>query len=57
GLGGEVRHVPHLERRIAEAERLGFRTIIVPTNSKIPASTKASVMRATTLSEALTHAM
>jgi len=52
-----VRHVPHLERRIAEAERLGFRTIIVPTNSKIPASTKASVVRATTLSEALTHAM
>ena len=57
GLGGEVRHVPHLERRIAEAERLGFRTIIVPTNSKIPASIKASVVRATTLSEALTHAM
>ena len=57
GLGGEVRHVPHLERRIAEAERLGFRTIIVPANSKIPTGTKASVVRATTLSEALTHAM
>jgi DNA repair protein RadA/Sms len=56
GLGGEVRHVPHLERRIAEAERLGFRTVIVPANSKIP-TTKASVVRATTLSEALTHAM
>jgi predicted ATP-dependent serine protease len=49
--------VPHLERRIAEAERLGFRTIIVPANSKIPATTKTSVVRATTLSEALTHAM
>ncbi len=30
GLGGELRHVPHLERRLAEAARLGFRRAIVP---------------------------
>ena len=30
GLGGELRGVPHLARRLAEAERLGFRRAIVP---------------------------
>ncbi len=31
GLGGEVRSVPQLERRLAEATRLGFRRAVVPT--------------------------
>jgi DNA repair protein RadA/Sms len=30
GLAGEVRAVPQVERRIAEAARLGFRRIVVP---------------------------
>jgi DNA repair protein RadA/Sms len=30
GLGGEVRRVPGLERRLAEATRLGFRRAVVP---------------------------
>lgn len=30
GLSGEVRRVPALERRLAEAARLGFSTVIVP---------------------------
>ena len=30
GLGGEVRQVGHLERRMAEAARLGFDTMLVP---------------------------
>jgi DNA repair protein RadA/Sms len=30
GLGGEVRRVPGIDRRVAEARRLGFRTAIVP---------------------------
>jgi DNA repair protein RadA/Sms len=30
GLGGELRAVSQLERRLAEAERLGFRTAYVP---------------------------
>jgi DNA repair protein RadA/Sms len=29
-LSGEVRHVPNLQRRVAEAARLGFRTALVP---------------------------
>jgi DNA repair protein RadA/Sms len=31
GLGGEVRPVPQLGRRLAEASRLGFRRALVPT--------------------------
>ncbi len=30
GLGGEVRPVPQLERRLAEAARLGFRRAVIP---------------------------
>lgn len=30
GLGGEIRSVNHLERRIQEAQKLGFKKIIVP---------------------------
>ena len=30
GLGGEVRPVPNLERRINEANRLGFKRAIIP---------------------------
>lgn len=35
GLGGEVRGVSNIEKRIAEAEKLGFGTIVIPkTNMK-----------------------
>lgn len=30
GLSGEVRHVPFLEKRISEAKKLGFQTVIGP---------------------------
>jgi DNA repair protein RadA/Sms len=30
GLSGEVRHVPFLEKRISEAKKLGFETVIGP---------------------------
>lgn len=30
GLGGEVRGISNIEKRIAEAEKLGFNTIIIP---------------------------
>ena len=34
GLGGEVRAVSHIERRLAEASRLGFTRAIVPSRNK-----------------------
>jgi DNA repair protein RadA/Sms len=30
GLSGEIRHVPQLEKRLAEAQNLGFKTAIGP---------------------------
>lgn len=33
GLGGEIRSVGHIEKRIQEAEKLGFGRIIVPRNN------------------------
>ena len=30
GLSGEVRHVPYLEKRLAEAKKLGFEAAIGP---------------------------
>lgn len=30
GLGGEIRSVGHIEKRIAEAQKLGFKTAIIP---------------------------
>ncbi len=37
GLGGEIRPVPGVERRLGEAERLGFRRAIVSDRGKLPA--------------------
>jgi hypothetical protein len=33
GLAGEIRRVPGMSRRLAEAERMGFRCAIVPPGS------------------------
>ncbi|MGK9476863.1 DNA repair protein RadA [Melioribacter sp. OK-6-Me] len=34
GLGGEIRSVPHIDRRINEAAKLGFTKIILPASNK-----------------------
>ena len=56
GLGGEIRHVSHLERRITEAERMGFRRILIPTNAKAPDALRSSVTRVATVTEAFSAA-
>ncbi|MCF8243091.1 MAG: DNA repair protein RadA [Melioribacteraceae bacterium] len=33
GLGGEIRSVGHVEKRIKEAEKLGFSTVVIPKNN------------------------
>ncbi len=33
GLSGELRSVSHLEQRLAEAEKLGFRSALIPRTS------------------------
>jgi DNA repair protein RadA/Sms len=54
GLAGEIRQVAHLQRRLAEAARLGFRRAIVPASAPaphpgirtIPVATLAEALRA-----------
>ncbi len=46
GLAGEVRNVAGVPRRIAEAERMGFRQAIVPAGST-SGSTAGSAMEVT----------
>lgn len=41
GLSGEVRHVPLIEKRIAEAKKMGFDAAIGPKQSKSPAFLKS----------------
>ncbi|HSN68761.1 MAG TPA: DNA repair protein RadA [Thermoanaerobaculia bacterium] len=60
GLGGELRPVPQLARRIAEARRLGFRSAIVPKRAleEMPGSDAAFKIRpAATLAEAISIAI
>jgi len=52
GLAGELRQVSQTARRLAEAERLGFRTAIVPASSPPPPPGMEAI-RATTLREAV----
>ncbi|OFP21476.1 DNA repair protein RadA [Corynebacterium sp. HMSC066C02] len=52
GLAGEVRRVPNLDRRLAEAARLGYRHALVPPG-KVETSGGMRVHQAATLSEAI----
>jgi DNA repair protein RadA/Sms len=52
GLGGELRQVGQLERRLAEAARLGFCRAVVPASAPEPPP-GMSLVRAATLGEAL----
>ena len=43
GLSGEIRPVNRIEQRILEAEKLGFRRIIVPANNLKGFTTKVDI--------------
>lgn len=55
GLGGEVRQVAGLERRLHEAHRLGFRQAILPESAPEPPE-GMSAMRVATLADAVAAA-
>ena len=57
GLGGEVRGVPRLEERLAEAARLGFRRALVGPSAPPAAERELEVIRVRTLAEALRAAL
>ena len=53
GLGGEVRGVSNLDRRLAECAKLGFTTVLCPTHVQSLASKKIKLISIQTLAEAL----
>jgi DNA repair protein RadA/Sms len=53
GLGGEIRSVGHLEKRIQEAEKLGFKKVLVPNSAKLPKNSKIEIYPITDLNEAI----
>jgi DNA repair protein RadA/Sms len=55
GLAGEIRQVPHAQRRLSEAARLGFARAIVPANSPNGVD-GITLARVSTVSEALSAA-
>jgi len=52
GLGGELRHVGHLERRLTESARMGFRRAIVPKAATVDVP-ELEILRAPTLAAAM----
>jgi len=56
GLSGELRSVRNAEKRIKEAEKLGFKKIILPAYGQRKAGTKTKLLLARTLKEAITLA-
>ncbi|MFA6428622.1 MAG: DNA repair protein RadA [Candidatus Buchananbacteria bacterium] len=53
GLGGEIRPVPHLASRLKEIKRLGFKAVVLPDNSEIPANYSLDLILVKTLKEAI----
>lgn len=56
GLGGELRSVVHLEKRISEVTKLGFRRCIIPKLPRerpLPTLGKLEVVQCSTMMEAL----
>lgn len=50
GLGGELRSVSHLEKRISEAEKLGFKKILLPMSRTFP-KTSCQLIKVKSLEE------
>jgi len=57
GLAGEVRSVPHVQARINECVRLGFRRLVVPKASlrrlQLPSCPDAEIVAVSSLSQAI----
>lgn len=53
GLAGELRPVSRIESRIKEAERMGFKTILLPKQKKMPKLTSAKLVACGNLMECL----
>ena len=45
GLSGEIRQVTRIEQRIGEAEKLGFKSIVIPKNNTKGINTSKSKIK------------
>jgi DNA repair protein RadA/Sms len=58
GLGGEVRSVPQVERRLAEAARLGFKRAVVPKAAGgVPSAPGLELIEVTSVRDAVDRAL
>jgi DNA repair protein RadA/Sms len=58
GLGGEVRSVPQLERRLVEAARLGFRRAVIPAGVRVTVAVDAmELLEVSSVRDAVTEAL
>jgi DNA repair protein RadA/Sms len=53
GLAGEVRRVPDVSKRLAEAARLGVTTAVIPQGQDKPKSSGITLIEAPTMAYAL----
>lgn len=58
GLSGEIRAVNHIEKRITEAQKLGFKRIIIPAANEIQDKIKGiEIVKVSRIIEAITRAV
>ncbi|MHB0870038.1 MAG: DNA repair protein RadA [Chloroflexota bacterium] len=57
GLSGELRGVGHLEQRLREAAKLGFKRCLVPQTGRLPRVPDLQLLSARSLEEAITLAL
>ena len=59
GLGGEVRRVAHPERRIGEAQRLGYAQVLLPESNRVDVDRAPGIhlIGVRTIAEALGHGL
>lgn len=58
GLSGEIRAVNHIEKRITEAQKLGFKKIIIPASNDVPKDIDGiEVLRVQRIIEAITRSV
>lgn len=57
GLAGEVRSVNNIEKRITEAEKLGFSGAVVPSSSRVASKTGFNIIKVKSVKEAIDAAL
>ncbi|MBI3115688.1 MAG: DNA repair protein RadA [Candidatus Kerfeldbacteria bacterium] len=57
GLGGEVRSVSNLERRLKEAKQLGFTEVVLSNQGKVEAPAGVQVLRVGTVKDAINEVL